>query len=43
MYLELAAGQYFQSGNITIWGKMCPYMKGNLFFFKKISNFSITV
>lgn len=28
MYLELAAGQYFQSGNITIWGKMCPYMKG---------------
>lgn len=28
MYLELAAGQYFQSGNITIWTKMCPYMKG---------------
>lgn len=28
MYLELAAGQYFQSGNITIWSKMCPYMKG---------------
>jgi solute carrier family 6 serotonin transporter-like protein 4 len=28
MYLELAAGQYFQSGNITIWAKMNPYMKG---------------
>jgi hypothetical protein len=28
MYLELAAGQYFQSGNITIWAKMAPYMKG---------------
>ena len=28
MYLELAAGQYFQCGNITIWGKMNPYMKG---------------
>lgn len=28
MYLELAAGQYFQSGNITIWAKMSPYMKG---------------
>lgn len=28
MYLELAAGQYFQSGNITLWGKMNPYMKG---------------
>ncbi len=28
MYLELALGQYFQCGNITIWGKLNPYMKG---------------
>jgi SNF family Na+-dependent transporter len=28
MYLELAVGQYFQSGNITIWGKLNPFMKG---------------
>lgn len=28
MYLELAAGQFFHCGNITIWGKMVPYMKG---------------
>jgi len=28
MYLELAIGQYFQSGNITLWAKLNPYMKG---------------
>lgn len=28
MYLELALGQYFQIGNISIWGKIAPYMKG---------------
>jgi SNF family Na+-dependent transporter len=28
MYLELAIGQYFQSGNITLWGRLNPYMKG---------------
>lgn len=28
MYLELAAGQYFRCGNITIWSKMSPFMKG---------------
>lgn len=28
MYLELAAGQYFQCGNITIWGRLSPFMKG---------------
>ncbi|CAF0768919.1 unnamed protein product [Brachionus calyciflorus] len=28
MYLELAAGQYFQQGNISIWTKINPYMKG---------------
>lgn len=28
MYLELAAGQYFHCGNITIWARMAPYMKG---------------
>lgn len=28
MYLELAAGQYFHCGNITIWSRMAPYMKG---------------
>ena len=28
MYLELAAGQYFQSGNISIWAKINPHMKG---------------
>ncbi len=28
MYLELALGQYFQTGNISIWSKLAPYMKG---------------
>lgn len=28
MYLELALGQYFQSGNISIWEGISPYMKG---------------
>ena len=28
MYLELAIGQYFQSGNITIWNNIAPFMKG---------------
>jgi solute carrier family 6 (neurotransmitter transporter, serotonin) member 4 len=28
MYLELAMGQYFASGNISIWNKINPYMKG---------------
>lgn len=28
MYLELAMGQYFQSGNISIWNKLAPWMKG---------------
>ena len=28
MYLELAIGQWFQSGNISLWGKINPYFKG---------------
>lgn len=28
MYLELAVGQYFQLGNISIWTKISPHMKG---------------
>lgn len=28
MYLELAVGQYFQLGNVSIWAKLSPYMKG---------------
>ncbi|XP_042899384.1 sodium-dependent serotonin transporter [Parasteatoda tepidariorum] len=27
-YLELALGQYYKSGCITIWDKLCPMMKG---------------
>ncbi|XP_022245423.1 sodium-dependent serotonin transporter-like [Limulus polyphemus] len=27
-YLELALGQYYRSGCITIWSKLCPIMKG---------------
>jgi hypothetical protein len=30
MYLEMSVGQYFRSGNITLWSKMNPYMKGKL-------------
>lgn len=28
MYMELAIGQYFQLGNISIWAKFSPYLKG---------------
>lgn len=28
MYLEMSAGQYFRVGNISLWGKVNPYMKG---------------
>jgi len=27
-YLELALGQYFSSGCLTIWKRLCPIMKG---------------
>ncbi|GBM89663.1 Sodium-dependent serotonin transporter [Araneus ventricosus] len=27
-YLELALGQYYRNGCITIWDKLCPMMKG---------------
>jgi len=29
-YLELALGQYYGSGCLTIWKKLCPIMKGKL-------------
>ena len=28
MYLEMAVGQYYRVGNITLWSKINPYMKG---------------
>lgn len=28
MYMEMAIGQYFRVGNITLWGKVNVYMKG---------------
>ena len=28
MYLELAVGQYFRLGNISVWAKISPWMKG---------------
>lgn len=28
MYLEMSAGQYFRVGNISLWGRLNPYMKG---------------
>ena len=28
MYMELAIGQYFQLGNISIWAKLSPFLKG---------------
>jgi hypothetical protein len=28
MYLELAVGQYFRLGNISVWAKVSPWMKG---------------
>jgi SNF family Na+-dependent transporter len=28
MYLEMAVGQYYRKGNITLWSKINPYMKG---------------
>ena len=28
MYLEMAVGQYYRTGNITLWSKINPYMKG---------------
>ena len=27
-YLELALGQYYKSGCLTIWKQLCPIMKG---------------
>lgn len=27
-YLELALGQYYRSGCLTIWKQLCPIMKG---------------
>ena len=28
MYLEMSVGQFFRTGNITLWSKMSGYMKG---------------
>ncbi len=30
MYLEMSIGQFFRVGNITLWGKVNIFMKGNL-------------
>lgn len=31
-YLELALGQYYRSGCLTIWKQLCPIMKGKVLF-----------
>jgi hypothetical protein len=35
MYMEMSVGQFFRVGNITLWGKVNIFMKGNVqtFFF----------
>ncbi|XP_023243740.1 sodium-dependent serotonin transporter-like [Centruroides sculpturatus] len=43
-YLELALGQYYRNGCLTIWQKLCPMMKGRIIITFAIwsSSFSIT-
>lgn len=31
-YMELALGQFNRKGAITCWGRLCPLLKGKLFY-----------
>lgn len=37
-YLELALGQYYRNGCLTLWKNICPMMKGKLINLKKINS-----